>query len=46
MSNADPHFITGGSITTPVGMQASIGLIAIMLILNRARSTTCSYLEV
>ena len=44
MSNADPPFITGGSITIPVGMQASIGLIAIMLLLNRAKST--SYLKV
>ena len=23
MPNADPHFITGGLITIPVGMQAS-----------------------
>ena len=34
MPNADPHFNTGGSITIPVGMQASIGLIVIMLYLN------------
>ena len=38
MSNADPHFNTGGSITIPVGMHVST-LNRIMLHLNR--STCC-----